>query len=76
MPTITLRLELHKPTQAKQDMYQRMTEINTAFANWLLVHRRKGVIHMAKCDKCKKNTANIESERKGKLCNDCAKKNK
>lgn len=38
MPTITLRLELHKPTQAKQDMYQRMTEINTAFANWLLVH--------------------------------------
>ncbi|SMO60117.1 transposase, IS605 OrfB family, central region [Melghirimyces algeriensis] len=38
MPTIILRLELHKPIQAKQDMYQRMAEINTAFANWLLVH--------------------------------------
>ncbi|SFJ78737.1 hypothetical protein SAMN05421852_12231 [Thermoflavimicrobium dichotomicum] len=33
MPTITLRL-----TQTKQEMYQRMTVINTAFANWLLVH--------------------------------------
>ncbi|KAF0995458.1 hypothetical protein BJQ97_02119 [Geobacillus sp. TFV-3] len=38
MPTITLRLELHKPTKAKQDMYERMTEVNTAFANWLLDH--------------------------------------
>ncbi|SDV99648.1 hypothetical protein SAMN05444487_1011, partial [Marininema mesophilum] len=38
MPTITLRLELHKPTQPKQQMYQRMTEMNTAFANWLLLH--------------------------------------
>jgi putative transposase len=38
MPTITLRLELHKPTQAKQQMYQRMTEMNTEFANWLLTH--------------------------------------
>jgi IS605 OrfB family transposase len=38
MPTITLRLELHKPTQAKQDLYQRMTEWNTEFANWLLNH--------------------------------------
>ncbi|MBS7529530.1 transposase [Hazenella sp. IB182353] len=38
MPTITLRLELLKPTQTKQQMYQRMTEINTQFANWLLLH--------------------------------------
>ncbi len=38
MPTITLRLELHKPTKVKQDMYKRMTEVNTAFANWLLNH--------------------------------------
>jgi putative transposase len=38
MPTITLKLELHKPTQAKQEMYQRMAEINTDFANWLLLH--------------------------------------
>jgi putative transposase len=38
MPTITLRLELHKPTLAKQQMYQWMTEINTEFANWLLLH--------------------------------------
>ncbi|AMA71814.1 MULTISPECIES: RNA-guided endonuclease TnpB family protein [Aneurinibacillus] len=38
MPTITLRLELHKPTQVKQEMYQRMTELNTEFANWLLHH--------------------------------------
>jgi putative transposase len=34
----TLRLELHKPTGAKQQMYQRMTEINRDFANWLLLH--------------------------------------
>ncbi|MED4359325.1 MULTISPECIES: transposase [Geobacillus] len=38
MPTITLRLELHNPTKVKQDMYERMTEVNTAFANWLLDH--------------------------------------
>ncbi|WJQ10980.1 transposase [Geobacillus stearothermophilus] len=38
MPTITLRLELHKPTKVKQEMYERMTEVNTAFANWLLNH--------------------------------------
>ncbi|MFD1407797.1 RNA-guided endonuclease TnpB family protein [Kroppenstedtia eburnea] len=38
MPTITLRLELHKPTLTKQAMYQHMTEINTEFANWLLLH--------------------------------------
>lgn len=37
-PTITLRLELHKPTQAKQQMYQQMANINTEFANWLLLH--------------------------------------
>jgi putative transposase len=33
MPTITLKLELHKPTMAKQEMYHKMTEINTEFAN-------------------------------------------
>jgi putative transposase len=38
MPTITLRLELHKPTEPKQQMYQQMTEWNTNFANWLLLH--------------------------------------
>ncbi|MFC4076815.1 RNA-guided endonuclease TnpB family protein [Salinithrix halophila] len=38
MPTITLRLELFKPTAAKQTMYQQMTAINTEFANWLLLH--------------------------------------
>uniref|UniRef100_UPI0004738271 transposase n=1 Tax=Geobacillus thermocatenulatus TaxID=33938 RepID=UPI0004738271 len=38
MPTITLKLDLYKPTKAKQDMYERMTEVNTAFANWLLNH--------------------------------------
>ncbi|AMV12239.1 transposase [Geobacillus thermoleovorans] len=38
MPTITLRLELHKPTKVKQEMYERMTEVNTEFANWLLDH--------------------------------------
>ncbi|MFD2074812.1 RNA-guided endonuclease TnpB family protein [Geobacillus jurassicus] len=38
MPTITLRLELHNPTKAKQEMYERMTEWNTEFANWLLHH--------------------------------------
>lgn len=25
MPTITLRLELHKPTQSKQQIYRQMT---------------------------------------------------
>lgn len=38
MPTITLRLELYKPTKVKQEMYERMTEVNTEFANWLLNH--------------------------------------
>jgi putative transposase len=38
MPTITLKLELHKPTQPKQDMYEQMTQMNTEFANWLLFH--------------------------------------
>jgi putative transposase len=38
MPTITLKLELHKPTQAKQAMYEQMTKVNTEFANWLLLH--------------------------------------
>ncbi|KAF0994220.1 hypothetical protein BJQ97_00862 [Geobacillus sp. TFV-3] len=38
MPTITLRLELHNPTKAKQEMYERMTEWNTEFANWLWHH--------------------------------------
>ncbi|MDR6226803.1 transposase [Desmospora profundinema] len=38
MPTITLRLELHRPTLAKQAMYDQMTEMNTNFANWLLLH--------------------------------------
>lgn len=28
------------------------------------------------CEKCGKKKATIESERKGKLCIDCAKKNK
>ncbi|WP_221437112.1 hypothetical protein, partial [Geobacillus subterraneus] len=27
MPTITLKLELHNPTNVKQDMYERMTEV-------------------------------------------------
>jgi hypothetical protein len=38
MPTITLKLELYKPTKLKQAMYERMTQINTEFANWLLPH--------------------------------------
>ncbi|KJE28462.1 transposase, IS605 OrfB family domain protein [Geobacillus kaustophilus] len=38
MPIITLRLELYKPTKAKQEMYERMTEWNTEFANWLWHH--------------------------------------
>ncbi|TQR09856.1 RNA-guided endonuclease TnpB family protein [Psychrobacillus soli] len=36
MQTITLKLELQKPTQAKMSMYRKMTEVNTAFSNWLL----------------------------------------
>jgi putative transposase len=35
---ITLKLELHKPTLAKQAMYETMTSINTEFANWLLAY--------------------------------------
>ncbi|PJW13965.1 transposase [Geobacillus sp. Manikaran-105] len=38
MPTVTLKLELHKPTKVKQEMYERMTRMNTEFANWLLHH--------------------------------------
>ncbi|MDN4593011.1 transposase, partial [Polycladomyces subterraneus] len=38
MPTITLKLELYQPTKFKQAMYERMTQINTKFANWLLLH--------------------------------------
>ncbi|WP_206915786.1 RNA-guided endonuclease TnpB family protein [Alicyclobacillus suci] len=36
--TITLKLELLKPTKAKQQVYLEMTSRNTAFANWLLQH--------------------------------------
>ncbi|WLR51224.1 transposase [Bacillus tianshenii] len=36
METISLRLELMKPTEKKKTMYKKMTEINTFFANWLL----------------------------------------
>ncbi|MCR2821265.1 RNA-guided endonuclease InsQ/TnpB family protein [Lederbergia panacisoli] len=36
MQTITLKLELQKPTKEKISMYYKMTEINTAFSNWLL----------------------------------------
>jgi putative transposase len=38
MPTITLKLELYKPTKFKLAIYERMTQINTKFANWLLLH--------------------------------------
>jgi hypothetical protein len=37
IPTITLKLEQYKPTMAKQDMDQKMAEINTEFANGLLL---------------------------------------
>jgi hypothetical protein len=40
MPTITLKLELYRPTRAKQDMYERMTKINTEFANWFFFIRK------------------------------------
>ena len=36
MPTISLKLELLNPTKTKAAMYQKMTEANTKFANWLL----------------------------------------
>ncbi|MFZ3578702.1 RNA-guided endonuclease InsQ/TnpB family protein [Virgibacillus sp. DJP39] len=36
MPTISLKLELMKPTLSKVEMYQKMTDLNTKFANWLL----------------------------------------
>ncbi|MBP2076695.1 hypothetical protein [Oceanobacillus polygoni] len=36
MQTITLKLELQKPTKEKIAMYRKMTVINTAFSNWLL----------------------------------------
>ena len=34
--TITLKLELQKPTKEKMAIYRKMTAINTAFSNWLL----------------------------------------
>ncbi|KXH81694.1 RNA-guided endonuclease TnpB family protein [Sporosarcina sp. HYO08] len=36
MQTITLKLELRKPTKEKVSMFQKMTKVNTAFSNWLL----------------------------------------
>ncbi|AQQ53998.1 RNA-guided endonuclease InsQ/TnpB family protein [Planococcus lenghuensis] len=36
MPTLTMKLELMKPTRHKQAIYRQMTELNTRFANWLL----------------------------------------
>lgn len=36
METISLRVELLKPTELKKKMYKQMTDINTSFANWLL----------------------------------------
>lgn len=36
MPTVTLKLELLKPTQPKQEMYRQMTETNTILANNIL----------------------------------------
>ncbi|MGG4495629.1 RNA-guided endonuclease InsQ/TnpB family protein [Brevibacillus reuszeri] len=38
--TITLKLELLKPTKAKKVLYEQMTKINTAFANWFLGQNR------------------------------------
>jgi hypothetical protein len=38
LPTITLKLELHKPKRAKQEIHQKMTKINSEFANGLLLH--------------------------------------
>lgn len=39
MQTITLKLELLNPTKEKVSIYRKMTEINTAFSNWLLHSR-------------------------------------
>ncbi len=36
MAIISLKLELLNPTKSKQGMYEKMTEINTGFSNWLL----------------------------------------
>lgn len=36
MQIISLKLELLKPTEEKKEVYQKMTAINTQFANWLL----------------------------------------
>jgi putative transposase len=36
--TISLKVELLKPTEHKKKMYRQMTEINTSFANWLLYY--------------------------------------
>ncbi|MCM3789359.1 RNA-guided endonuclease TnpB family protein [Domibacillus indicus] len=36
MEIISLKLELMKPTETKKQMYQKMTELNTSFSNWLL----------------------------------------
>lgn len=39
METISLKLELLNPTNAKKEMYKEMTNINTSFANWLLEYQ-------------------------------------
>jgi putative transposase len=36
LETISLKLELMKPTDVKKRMYQKMTELNNSFSNWLL----------------------------------------
>lgn len=36
METISLKLELMKTTHAKEQIYCKMTELNTGFSNWLL----------------------------------------
>lgn len=36
MPTISLKLELLKPTETKKNMFRKMTDLNTSFGNWLL----------------------------------------
>ncbi|MUV38314.1 Nicotinate-nucleotide--dimethylbenzimidazole phosphoribosyltransferase [Lentibacillus sp. JNUCC-1] len=38
VPTISLKVELLKPTIEKQNVYQTMTQTNTDFANWLLTY--------------------------------------
>jgi len=48
MQTITLVVELLRPTNTKKEMYHLMTRRNTAFANWLLT-----------CEELKKATSKI-----------------